>query len=280
LDRQADLIETFLQRQQYMQGFGLLREWVVSHVLLQLGATDWLDLNHRQMAERRLGAVAELSRKSGGTEDPSLNEWGSFWNKLTYELRNAFLHQGMRPDEVRPPSKEKLDDVQTFWRRMKEENVRLPNLGGGSGKLLVCPQGNSPGVLYSALRQSKPDRCLVVCSQATEASVNEAMTKAGFVGDCEKLLFEDPYAGTDEIEGFVQRSSNILLAADEVAANLTGGTTLMGVAVQQLLQKAKRLLRPCTSFALIDKRTPDQQRADPYIDSGVQVIEIEKPTEL
>lgn len=279
LDRQAGIIENFLERHQYIQGFGMLREWVVSHELFQSGIEDWLNNDKRSKAEKRLGAIAAASKKSG-VENESIREWGSFWNTLTSELRNAYLHQGMRTEEVKTPKKEMLALVLGFWNRIHNEKLRTPDLGGGSGILLICPQGNSPGVLFSAIRKTNPDHCLIICSRDSEGSIGTAMRAAGFSASYDQFVFQDPFSGTGELPEIERQHKEVIRKADRVIVNLTGGTTLMGIAVQQLAQQAKALQRPCESVALIDKRPPDIQRSDPYDDKDVQMITIETSNKL
>ena len=48
-------------------------------------------------------------------------------------------------------------------------------------------------------------------------------------------------------------------------ANITGGTTLMGIIVQRLVEEAQRLDRPVKRFALIDRRPTAAQESDPFV---------------
>jgi hypothetical protein len=78
---------------------------------------------------------------------------------------------------------------------------------------------------------------------------------------------QDPFNGADEIEGMKQQARQICLNADEVLANLTGGTTLMGVVVQTLCEQARDDQRPCWRFGLTDKRSLEKQKQNPWIES-------------
>jgi hypothetical protein len=76
---------------------------------------------------------------------------------------------------------------------------------------------------------------------------------------------DDPYTGIDAFSSLVQAASTWLFDADEIHGNLTGGTTLMGVLVSRLVQRAEReYQRRVREFVLIDKRLPEQQRQDPW----------------
>lgn len=274
LDRQARLIQKYLEKDQVALAVGLLREWVVSWAMWREGETDdWLQYRRRNRFEMRLGALAAFLRNRVTGYDPSTEQrqFGDFWHTLSDQLRNAFMHYGMRPAIVNNPPGN-LDQVSQFWEQLREGNVKLPELGGGEGRLLISPQGNRPGVLFSALKmlmneKMRPDRCLVICSKNSQGTVAEAARQAGFNGDCRSIVLEDPFGGFQEIEGLVKQAEPWLLEADLVLANLTGGTTLMGIVVQALADRANKLDRPIHRFALIDRRSPAEQDAQPYVQS-------------
>ncbi len=274
LERQARLIDHYFQRGQISLAVGLMREWVISWSMWKGGETNqWLNRKHRERYTRRLGALAALL-KSGHKERLNLSveqeEFGSFWSRLTDALRNAFMHHGMRNDLALDTPPRHLQNVREFWERIRRGKVELPPLGGGAGCLLISPQGNKPGVLFSAIQAARqkgfsPKRCIVICSEQSVASVEKAASKADFQGECDIRLLKDPHGGFEEIEQLVRDVVSRLLQADEILANLTGGTTLMGVVVQKMVQEAKSLDRPVGQFALIDRRSPQEQDANPYV---------------
>jgi len=68
-----------------------------------------------------------------------------------------------------------------------------------------------------------------------------------------------------EFDGLIDDASRWLFEADEIHANLTGGPTLMGVLVGELVKRASReYQRPVRECLLIDPRPPEQQRTDPW----------------
>lgn len=273
LERQARLIEQYLERKQFSLAVGLLREWVVSWVLLARGeGQQWLKRNARANAGRYLGMLASLSKNKGGVGpiDERLLALGRFWQRLA-ELRNQFAHNGMCEEEVTPEGMA-IEVLKTEWNKLRGESLDLPELGGGGGALLVSPQGQRKGVLYSAIRTAiklggEIRRCLVVCSQQSVATLDEAAKAAGFEGEVHPLVLKDPFAGFDEINGLVQQAFDHILASDAVFANLTGGTTLMGIVVQAIVEKADQFARPVRRFALIDRRSVAEQDQDPYVES-------------
>jgi hypothetical protein len=90
------------------------------------------------------------------------------------------------------------------------------------------------------------------------------------------LRLEDPYAGKDERKRIIREARRELAAADEVLVNITGGTTLMGVVAEDLAQEARRFARPVRRFALIDKRPPEQQKLEPFVEGDILWLDEEE----
>lgn len=266
LARQARMIDLYLERGQLPLAVGLMREWVVSWAILNSKTPkegNWLNRGVRLRYERRLGALGAFAR-SGTTIPDEQQKFGTFWNQLADSLRNVLHHHAMRGEALEQPPCS-LKSVREFWDQLKEGKIDLPPLGGGSGKLLLSPQGTKPGVLFSALRVAKPDNCLVVCSAATADSIPDAADHASFEGQIEQIDLIDPHGGFGEIDDAAEQARPHLLNADEVVANMTGGTTLMGLVIQQLVEEAQKLDRPVRRLALIDRRPPAEQDRDPYV---------------
>lgn len=266
LKRQAGMIDLYLDRNQLPLAVGLMREWVVSWAIMQHAdrSQDWLKRPVRQKYERRLGALGAFERDPLVT--PEQRDFGNYWNLLTDKLRNALHHHAMREDALEEPPKP-LETVRHFWNKLKAGEVDLPQLGGGGGRLLLSPQGMRPGVLFSALKVAKPDTCLVICSDSSANSIPIAAEQAEFKGDIERIELADPHGGFDEINAAAKHARRKLLDADEVLANMTGGTTLMGLIIQRLVEKAQKLDRKVQRFALIDRRPPVEQDSDPFVQS-------------
>ena len=265
LQRQARTIDLYVQRRQIPLAVGQMREWVVSWAALQKDMhSKWLDRDTRTRIERRLGALAAFVRKKSATSTDEQKNFGNFWNELTDQFRNVFHHHGMRKEEVKSRA---LDRVLCFWNDLKNGEVKFPELGGKGGKLLLSPQGSRQGVLFSALKQSEPCNCFVICCAGSADSVDRAVNEAGFSGDCVKFQLCDERAGFDEMDNVADVASDWLLNADEVVANMTGGTTLMRLIVQRLVEDAAKLDRPVRRFALIDRRTRKEQDSLPFVKS-------------
>ncbi|MFW6171339.1 MAG: TM1812 family CRISPR-associated protein [Planctomycetota bacterium] len=267
LSRQAMLIEKYLERHQLPLAMGLLREWVVTWLMSRSGQQrEWWDRSHRIQAERQLGAVAAATESELGTTlSEDQKQWGRFWKELS-ELRNTLHHHGMRQDSLEKEPAH-VDRITAFWRRIRHGELTRPTLGGGTGTLLISPVGTRPGVLYSALKIAQPARLLVLCSRESEPSARDAVQHASFRGPVAQLIVKDPHGGFDEISGVCEEAEKSLLRADGIVANLTGGTTLMGLLIQQLVERGSRLSRPTRRVALIDRRSPQDQDAHPWVES-------------
>lgn len=276
LKRQAYMIDLYLERGQLSLAAGLMREWIVSWAIWKSGKTEeienWLDNNKvRPRYERILGAIG-ASAKSGGPRlilTPRQNEFREFWNRLTDNLRNALHHHAMRTEALETEPKS-LEDVKQFWNKLKTDGLKttdgidLPPLGG---RLLISPQGRRPSVLFSALKIANPDTCLVICSDISADSTLDAANAAGFKGHIEQIKLDDPIGGFNEIGKVTEHAKSYLSYANEVSANITGGSTLMGVIVQQLVEEAQKLDRPVKRFALIDRRSTQEQDTVPFVES-------------
>ena len=277
LERQARIIDDLLRHGNIATALGLMNEWAVSWSVWLLGyKAGWLDYpKARRRAAGRLDAIEAVGRdlelKHELTDEQ--RSLGEFWGRLR-ELRNAYAHHGMRPQIIvgDPKVEKTLACIRAFWEGTLRScpDVSL-SLGESRGRILISPIGLRPGVLFSALQacradghDSGPTVCLAICSHETERLITEAAQHAGFAGKIESLLLEDPYGGRPEIQHLVNTARKRFIGADEVFVNVTGGTTLMGLAAEALAVAARKLACPVRRFGLIDRRPPEQQDTDPY----------------
>ena len=95
--------------------------------------------------------------------------------------------------------------------------------------------------------------------------VAEALDRAGYAGAVETLVIEDAFGGgREEIERLVRAARPHFIGAEDVLVNVTGGTTLMGLAAEALATAARDLACPVRRFGLIDRRPPTEQDERPY----------------
>lgn len=277
LRRQAHVVDHLLRHGNTATGLGLMNEWTQTWAVRRLGlgnSVGWLGRKVRGQAGARLHAIrvvgADPVLKHVLTDDQRL--LGEFWSKLC-DVRNTYHHHGMRPQDTGTPEfKEKLVAVRTYWDKVLHScpDISLTLGDPTRNRVLVSPIGERPGVLFSALEafrkrnQGDPTLCLVVCSAETQGTVDEALSKAGYAGSVELLVLDDPFRGIGEMRKKAKSMRRHFIGADPVIVNVTGGTTLMGFAIQELAKRARGFACPVRRFGLIDRRTPEEQVADPY----------------
>ena len=130
LERQARIIECYLNRSQIALAVGLMREWVISWIMLRDGRPDdWLSRKAREDCGKRLHELVDRpERPSRGIErTPWQREFGVFWQKLTDELRNALHHHGMRKEAMMKPPDD-LEEVREFWSSLRARKRCGPGL--------------------------------------------------------------------------------------------------------------------------------------------------------
>ena len=275
LARQAGVIDSLLKHGNTATALRLMSEWAVSWAVWCLGQREgWLDYEKvRGVAANRLGAIGKL------TENPNLvnkltteqRALGKFWNQIS-GLRNGFAHQGMRPEVLvgaKHQSHKSRRDVLRYWSEvLRCAPMSSLELGSDGEVVLVTPVGLRPGVLFSAIQacrvKDEPTLCLAICSEETQGAIAEALGQAEYGGRIERLQVKDPFGGgAEEVERLATAAEEYLVGAS-VCVNVTGGTTLMGLAAERVAAKARRLACPVQRFGLIDRRSPSEQDSDPY----------------
>ena len=283
LDRQAKIIDNLFHHDNISIALGLLSEWTISWTIWNSGKKEqWL--NHKKERLHATNKLRVISENKDIQLSPDLNKLGEYWKYLK-ELRNGYAHHGMRPQHLMAnegKSRDQIEKVRCYWKETLKSCPRFDfSPIEACGWVLVSPIGMRSGVLFSALKacQEKfdepPVQCLVVCSDQTKDEIPKAVDNAGYKGKVTPLLLKDPHGGLEEIGSLRKKSRPYFINATEVVVNVTGGTTVMGLAVQALAETARSLARPVRRCGLIDRRTHDQQKADPYkmgelfwIDSG------------
>ncbi len=279
LERQAGMIDELLEHGHIAAALGLMNEWTVSWAILRHYGEEkshWLDYwKLRHKAAGALNAIRAINA------DPKLKHiltdeqgaLGGFWTDLT-DLRNGYHHHGMRRQPLVGDRK-----ADTQFCRVREywlETLRLCpdfrlSIGESTGRrVLVSPIGMRPGVLFSALHacreaEREPGICLVLCSDETEGKIADAVDHSNFIGTIKPLVLEDPFGGgRPEIDRLTKEAREEFIGADTVLVNVTGGTTLMGLAAEAIASVARSLACSVRRFGLIDRRPPAYQEADPY----------------
>lgn len=265
LDRQLAVASWYAERDDHPKALAVLREWMLNVVMVARGDTgQWLDYGKgRKPVEELLNAAQYRAEKE--VASPADRKLASLWRRLA-DRRNALMHAGMAPHEIEPNA----SDLRAI---MEECRELLPRLraelrpAAARRRLLVTPLGLSPGVLYSAVLNIRPDEVLVITSRQARERIGEALEHAG-AADLPYQVTEmaDPHQGFTEIDRILdQDARRRLAAAGEVAVNITGGTTAMQYVAERIADEARRLGTTVRRVALVDRRPYDEQRRDPYV---------------
>jgi len=100
LERQLKLVQWYVDRGDLPKAMLLLREWMVSAVLLDKQESGrWLDYQQRHAVERSLNSLAERARQGLAADDRE-SAVARTWQELT-RLRNSLAHAGMTWECVR-----------------------------------------------------------------------------------------------------------------------------------------------------------------------------------
>ncbi len=278
LKRQARHIDDLLERGHVATALGLMSEWTVSWALWAQGpVNEWLDYRGARRGAANLLDATEVvggDKTLGEHLNDSQRQLGDYWGKLR-NLRNGYAHHGMRRQDIvdDPEIGKNLRHVRQYWAETLRSCPSIPLFfGEQSGRrILVSPIGLRPGVLFSALQACRsggdarePDLCLVICSQETAGRIAEATDSAGYSGAMERLCLDDPYGDRAEIERLAEAARPHFVGAGQVVVNVTGGTTLMGLAAEAVADAARKLACPVRRFGLIDRRPAGEQERDPW----------------
>ena len=254
----------------------LLREWVISRVMLSLGETEkWIDKEKRSNVERMLSAFSINYKKF---ENHCGYEFIREWRHLT-ERRNEYAHAGYRLDSVK--IEKGYEKAKEFY-KLCSDNVendeywKLPEKLPGNGSVLVTPMGASSGLLYSAVSLVNVDKIIVLTSDIFIPKVKEACSQAGLT-DMSKvhiITIKDAFCGFNEAEGIYKQILNIIDSPEEVSINLTGGTTAMQWSMQVAYEKMMRDGVNVKRMAFVDRRPAVEQQSNPYVLG--EILDIDK----
>lgn len=135
-------------------------------------------------------------------------------------------------------------------------------------KIIITPLGTSPGVLYTLIKRLKPDRVIVITSQAGNDKIPEICMKAGF--DIEKIstyLFNDPFTGFEEVQDIMRRMSSDFPVdiRSRITVNLAGGTSFLQYVTGEFAEVLESKMLDVTRVFAVDRRGIDAQKKEPYV---------------
>jgi len=271
IHRQEGLIDAYFEAGYHNNAIGLIRELIISRLMLADGAENsWLDKSERRKVERCIGALMDYSKKSSSDLTNNRKELAGVWSSVI-DARNKLHHHGMTKDIVSGGQ----IGIPDWWEKLKlhldDNSFWDCDFGGGSGRLLISALGLHPGFLYTALINVNPNVCLVVASHETVGIWDELARKASYSGDFD--IREMDAHSFDDAKTIVGNSEGLLVRFDEILSNLTGGTAAMQYAVIQLSRIADSLGRKVRWIAAIDNRSLEEQKLNPYVKGEVVCLE-------
>lgn len=277
LERQAQLIDSYLSLGYFTYALGIMREWIVSaaimHNVVSKGTkTSWLDKD-RKPVEDKLNNLADMMKNSSsGVKNQLTDEQKCLASKWEYvrNTRNKLAHHGYESNKSILKAK-KIKNISEIWQELQEsiDNQSLWQLEltgePAEGILLVSPLGLSKGLLYSALKHVKPSEAVIITSQQSSGDIEEIKGAAEWKGELIIIDMKEPFTGFDEAEDILRRVQPLLEKYEEIVVNITGGTTAMQYIVQEVAESAVKKQLPLKKVALVDRRPPTEQKSDPYV---------------
>jgi CRISPR-associated DxTHG motif protein len=260
----------------------ILGELMINWLINTRNMRSWLDYNKtRERARRILNGMSNRSREGIGP-DNALKEIGDLWSSIGNQ-RNEFAHAGFKDQII--GIKGKKDKVNELCSKvaclLKEDLINTFPLNERK-KLLIVPLGLSPGVLYSAALLSRFDDLLILISKETQPLLTYALNE---IRNSKKILDQNTFtlllgnAHTDfipfnQLKNYKVESRNgnqssidhFLSEYDCIEGCITGGTTAMQYIIERLLNIAHSYgVFKTKRFALIDKRSQEEQKTNPFV---------------
>lgn len=276
LSRQLSFIDLLIHFGDISNSLLLLREWLVSRVILSNmdNHYNWLDHDElRQKAEDLLNCHGKFYKNYDGKPIKGLLEkW--FHDS---DIRNKYAHAGHRKGVVEPNSDiNNLKELFEFCAKYvdNDEYWKLPIEENDNAVALITPMGASVGLLFTALRKVTTDKVVVLTSEKFKGKVSEVCAKAGFDADKVKVFaMQDVFCGFGEAK---QLSSDMISAVKGTCnciVNLTGGTTAMQWTMQTVYEELKQKNKSVKRIAFVDRRPSVEQQNNPYVEG--ELIDVE-----
>jgi len=260
----------------------ILGELMINWLIKTRNMENWLEYNNaRDQARKNLNGMSNRSREGVGP-DNVIKEIGDLWSSIGNQ-RNEFAHAGFKEQIIGiRGKKDKVNDLCSKVACLLKEDLKNTFPLNERKKLLIVPLGLSSGVLYSAALLSRFDDLLILFSKETQLLLSAALDE---IRKSKKILDQDTFtlllsdAHTDfitlnQLKNFRVASLNgnqtsidhFLSEYDCIEGCITGGTTAMQYIVERLLDIAKSYgVYKTKRFALIDRRSPEEQKINPFV---------------
>lgn len=286
LNRQAHIINSYLEQGHANHVLGLIREWIVSSSMLaqeeQGEVTVWLTEESRKDIEDKLNSMAKALEGKKKSEQLSAEQklLAKQWQYLS-QRRNDLHHHGIKLENALL-GQAQLSEIAERWQKVKDffdgskhwhREILCQSDGVTEAKkepavkktLLISPLGLSKGLLYSALSHVGPDSIFVISSQNAVDDLDEIANQSVWSGNRDLYLMRDPFTGFDEKEAVFEQVLPLIKGSQKIVVNITGGTTAMQHIMQQIASLASQADNNVQRIALVDRRSPAEQRDNPYV---------------
>jgi CRISPR-associated DxTHG motif protein len=265
LRRELKMAQRLVDNDALAFAVGIAREWIINYVLWSMdGAPDWLDPQKREVAGNILSRGWKLYQTFTDRLSSRAVAVIKTWKQVR-DIRNQIAHHGFNKKDTSLQAASVHELLDTFGSWLDGERFSLP---AGKGRILLTPLGMSPGALYTVLRQGGPfDGLVVVASPQTVGTLDDCLSKVPHApprASCQCIPV-DPYAPGRNRQ-CAKKIAGLLVDADEVAVNLTGGTTIMQFTVIQARDIVRNWHIPMVTYAALDRRAPAEQRDNPWVD--------------
>jgi CRISPR-associated DxTHG motif protein len=264
LKRQLEVAGWYCEQGDLPKAMLVLREWLVNLTIFRRqNRSRWLEKVHRQEAEAYLNGLSRRAELHLDTAQES--EVARLWSKIR-EFRNRFAHAGMSGDKAKPSQKE-VEDLLARCKKLLKD-ATLFTFNGTRDPLLITPLGLSPGVLTTVLSRldPPPPRVIVITSAEARERLKEALDRSE--ASVQPIVRElaDPHAGYEQADDLIKDRDllDCMSRARELIVNLAGGTTVMQYVVERIAREGSRMGISVRRVAAVDRRTPAEQRLNPY----------------
>ena len=240
LKAEQELLKFYLETEDLGMALRLAREYMVNVKLYKEGRVE--DVLNR-----------------GSRENVLLPEQG-----VIREARNHVAHFGFNENDF--PSQEKLKkDLKEIVDMSPDELFeKYEKRKSSSVQAVLSPLGTSKGALFTVLKHFNPRVLVVMTSKLGAKNLPEILQKAGFSGEHQVILVNDPFTGVDEVDKVVTEAEKCLQDIQKVVINLTGGTSLLGYMVERVRDRV-RYGRQIDSVLAVDRRSYKEQEKNPYV---------------
>ncbi len=267
LERTLCFVENQLEAHNISNALVILREWVVSRIILSKGLNEkWLEHKVRENVEKLIGYWVVNREKI--KDYPCYDLLTEFYS--LGDRRNEYAHAGYREKKVEVKTgKEKAQNFLDLCiaQKSNDEFWKLPEKLPGNGNVLITPMGASSGLLFTAVSLVKADSIIVLTSEKFIPKVEEACSKAG-LDNMEKvhiITINDAFCGFNEANELYKKMTEYIKNPEEININLTGGTTAMQWAMQTAYEKLLKENPNVRRIAFVDRRPAVEQQSNPYV---------------